>query len=516
MPRHFTRGLLMTAALGACSKETPPAPTPPTAAIDAAATTTSADTLAPPPDTTAPEPASWQALAGSVALPGGLALRLLVKRSPDAPNTWTLDIPDQNLANGPLTDLVENGDTLSFAFQPKGAPPAARGVFTATRASDGTYRGHLEQAGQKFPLELTVSTTSTLPARSRPQTPQPPFPYPTIDLKVAVDGGELACTLALPATASKERPAPAVIMRTGSGAQDRDETLFEHKPFLLLADALARAGVASLRCDDRGAGNSVAARRDDDLAVFLADAKATLAALASRDEIDPTKVGVLGHSEGAMTAAELIGGATDGPPIDTPKGPVRPAFAVLLAGPGRSGREILVHQNRELILGQGGTPEQAEAVATAADGLFLAFEADADTLAARAGALADATLAAAGPNPPEPRELLVARFQALSKEPWMRSFVKNDPRPHLAKASVPVLALFGDKDTQVPKSDAEALRKAASDKVEIEVIPNVNHLFQPARTGTASEYALIETTMEPAVLARITTWVARTVSLSKP
>lgn len=503
----------MTVALSACAKETPPAPTPPSPTTDAAAPSPdpATDTSAMASDSAAPvaPAAPWNALAGAVTLPGGVPLRLLVKRTPAG---LTLDIPDQNLADAPLGDVSETGDTLSFAFQPKGAPPAARGVFTATRGDGGVFRGHLEQGGMKFPLELTPSATGSLSERSRPQTPKPPFPYPTLDLKVAVDGGELACTLTLPATASKDQPAPALILRTGSGAQDRDETLFDHKPFLLLADAFARAGVATLRCDDRGAGQSLAARREDDLAVFLADAKATFAVLAAREETDPTRVGVLGHSEGALTAAELIGGG----PIDTARGPLRPAFAVLLAGPGRSGREILVHQNRDLILGQGGTRAHADAVAAAADALFLAFDADPAALEAAAAGLADATHAAAGPNPAEPRETLIARFKALANEPWMRSFVKADPRPHLAKAEVPVLALFGEKDTQVPVGDAEALRAAASNKVEIEVIPNVNHLFQPAQTGTASEYALIETTMDPAVLTRVTSWVARTVSLAKP
>lgn len=496
----------MTAALGACAKETPPAPTPTTGAADAATQSPAPppDAATSPPSDTAAPVGSWKALTGAVTLPGGVALRLLVKRDPNG--RATLDIPDQNLANAPLDDLKEDGAALSFAFQPRGAPPQARGVFTTTLGDDGTFRGHLEQGGMKFPLELTPSATGTLTERSRPQTPKPPFPYPTLELKVAVDGGELACTLALPADASKANPAPALIMRTGSGAQDRDETLFEHKPFLLLADAFAKAGIATLRCDDRGAGESVAARREDDLGVFLADAKATFAALALRDEIDPTRVGVLGHSEGAMTAAELV----------TAKGPLKPAFAVLLAGPGRSGREILVHQNRELVLGQGGTAADADALAEAANALFLAIEADPATLRTAAEGLADATHKAAGPNPAEPRETLIARFEALAREPWMRSFVKADPRPHLAKAEVPVLALFGAKDTQVPPSDADALRKAASKHVEIELIPGLNHLFQPAQSGAASEYALIETTMAPEVLTRVIGWVARTVMLAKP
>lgn len=454
--------------------------------------------------------ASWRALTGAVTLPGGIALRLIVKRADTG--QATLDIPDQNLVDGPLTDLVADGVKVAFVFLPKGAPVAGRAVFSATLEADGTYRGHLEQGGMKFPLTLTPSETGTLDARKRPQTPTPPFPYPTETLTIEVDGGSLDCTLALPEGASPTTRVPGLIMRTGSGAQDRDETLFEHKPFLLLADALAKAGIASLRCDDRGAGQSVAARREDDLQVFENDARKMWTTLSTHPAIDPTKVGVLGHSEGAITAAALVAEAD-------PANKVGPAFAVMLAGPGKSGREVLAQQNYDLVVGQGGSPEQAEAIRTAVDSLYGAIghgEVDEATLTRHAEALADATLRAAGDTPAESKEALVTRFLAVSREPWIRTFVSADPRVHLAKAKVPVLALFGERDTQVPKDHAEALRKVASDKVEIEVIARANHLFQTAKTGTVSEYALIEETMRPAVLARVTGWARTVLGLAKP
>lgn len=511
--RTILGGFVMTIIATGCGKkaDTPPSPTAPVATAPDVAPTPDAA----PASDAAPQP-TWSTLAGSVTLPTGIALRLLVKRADgSAGPSATLDIPDQNLKGGALTDFVDDGTTLSFVFAPPGAPPAARAVFRATREADGHYRGHLEQGGMKAPLELVPTDAGELAERNRPQTPKPPFPYPTEALTIAVDGGELACTLALPANASPENPAPALIMRTGSGAQDRDETLFEHRPFLLLADALAKAGVATLRCDDRGAGSSSPGRREDDLGVFEADARKMLGALGDRATIDPSKIGVLGHSEGAITAASLV--AADAAPADSARGPIRAAFGVLLAGPGRSGREVLVHQNRDIVLQQGGTPEQAEAIAQAVDKLLLAIDADTATQTAIASSVADAIMAA-NPGFPESKEDLVARFVATNGEPWMRSFVKSDPRPHLAKAEVPVLALFGEKDVQVPVEHAAALEAAlvgAKPTVEIVIVPGVNHLFQTSQTGAVSEYALNEETMRPEVVDRVTGWIARTVGLVK-
>ena len=501
--------LLTTALFMSCSRtDTAPAPTP---THDSAPAPTPEP--APAPDS-APVPAQTASyLHGTITLPGDLKLRFVVARTPEG---VTLDIPDQRLVGAPITDFVEDGDSLTFTFAPPGAPASALARFSATREADAAYRGTLDQGGMKLPITLTPSSEKELAKKNRPQTPTPPFPYPTHELTVAVDGGSLACTLALPAGPG---PHPAIAMRTGSGAQDRDETLFEHRPFLVLADAFAKGGIATLRCDDRGAGASAQARQEDDLAVFADDARRMLVTLADRPEIDRTKLGVLGHSEGGITVATLV--ANDAPPIVASQGPIRPAFGITLAGPVLSGREVLVQQNKDLVRDQGGSAEHIEVIGRTVDALFAAIGDGADdaTLDERAGALADASIAIAGPNAGQAREQLVAQHKALAQNPWMRSFVRSHPLHDLVKSRVPVLALFGANDWQVKaETHATALREALTteQRVVVEIVPRTNHLFQTTETGALAEYAELEETMSPAVLARLVTWTRTSVGLEKP
>ncbi len=465
----------------------------------------------PAPDSAPAPTASY--LHGTITLPGDMKLRFVVARTP---GRVTLDIPDQRLVGAPITDFVEDGDTLTFSFAPPGAPASALARFSAKREADASYRGTLDQGGMKLPITLSPSSEEELAKKNRPQTPTPPFPYPTHELTIAVDGGLLACTLALPAGPG---PHPAIAMRTGSGAQDRDETLFEHRPFLVLADAFAKGGIATLRCDDRGAGASAQARQEDDLAVFADDARRMLVTLAERPEIDRTKLGVLGHSEGGITVATLV--AEDAPPIVTSQGPIRPAFGVTLSGPVLSGREVLVQQNKDLVRDQGGSAEHIEAIGRTVDALFAAIAEGADeaTLDQRAADLADAAIAAAGPNAGQTREQLIAQHKSLAQNPWMRSFVRSHPLHDLVKSRVPVLALFGANDWQV-KADAHAtaLSKAlkAEQRVAVEIVPRTNHLLQTTDTGALAEYAELEETMSPTVLARVVTWTRESVGLEKP
>jgi hypothetical protein len=442
-----------------------------------------------------------------------MKLRFIVARSPDG---VSLDIPDQRLVGAPVADFLEEGDTLTFSFAPPGAPASAVARFSATREADGTYRGTLDQAGMKMPITLTPSAERELAKKSRPQTPTPPFPYPTHELTIAVEGGTLACTLALP---TGPGPHPAIAMRTGSGAQDRDETLFEHRPFLVLADAFAKGGIATLRCDDRGAGASAQARPEDDLAVFADDARRMLVTLAERPEIDRAKLGVLGHSEGGITVASLV--AADAPTLETKAGPVAPAFGITLAGPVLSGREVLVQQNRDLVRDQGGSAEHIDTIGRAVDALFAAIAdaADEATLDKRAADLADASIAIAGPNAGQTREQLITQHKSLAQNPWMRSFVRSHPLRDLVKSKVPVLALFGANDWQV-KADAHAaaLREALTtdQRIVVEIVPKTNHLFQTSETGALAEYAELEETMSPDVLKRLVAWTRTSVGLEKP
>jgi pimeloyl-ACP methyl ester carboxylesterase len=335
-------------------------------------------------------------------------------------------------------------------------------------------------------------------APERPQTPRPPFPYSALEVVVPGPGGaRLAGTLTIPAGAG---PFPAVLLINGSGPNDRDETIRGHKPFLILADALTRRGVMVLRLDKRGIGASTGGSPDLTTADYAADARSALAWLRRRPEAKADRVGLLGHSEGAEIAPML---AADDP---------RVAFLVLLAAPAVPGDQLLLAQSRALLEAQGAPADRIEAVARANRDIYAiaksdlpddqAFEQVADRLQ-QAGAPQDAVAA-------------MAR-QGLS--PWVRWFLRHDPRPALAKVRCPVLALNGGKDLQAPPAqNLPQLRAAlkADPQATITELPGLNHLFQTAQTGSPREYGQIQESFAPAALDLIVDWVARTTGASTP
>jgi hypothetical protein len=301
-------------------------------------------------------------------------------------------------------------------------------------------------------------------------------------------GVRLAGTLTLPPGPG---PFPAAVLITGSGAQDRDEALMGHRPFMVLADALTRRGIAVLRTDDRGfaksTGDFAKATSED----FAADTAAAVAFLRSRREIDARRIGLIGHSEGGMIGPMV---AVADPRI---------AFVVMLAGPGVPTRELLVAQRAAVARSAGIAADaitrneqimgQVEA-ALAQDKTLNQAEADAASVLVEAGmpaTNADATV----------RQLT---------SPWYKWFIAYDPRPTLAKVRVPVLALNGDKDVQVvSKQNLPAIREAlkANPDAKVVELAGLNHLFQTAGTGGPAEYARIEETIAPAALNLIADWV---------
>ncbi len=322
--------------------------------------------------------------------------------------------------------------------------------------------------------------------------------------EIVIDGpaGKLAGTLLTPDAATA--PVPAIVFITGSGAQDRDEAVFGHRPFKQLADALAAGGIASLRCDDRGVAKSTGDFSTATTLDFVRDAKAQLAWLRTHPGIDPHRVGVIGHSEGGLIGA-LLAGASDGG-VD---------FAVLLAPPGIKGREILTGQTEDLYRA---AHLEAGRVAYAVERhreLMDAVEAGLDDAALDEAlrALVEAQLELVEKNPPS-----ADRVQALARaakpgllSPWMRNFISLDPAPSFAACRVPVLAVFGAKDTQVaPSRNVPAIKAACKDAAvtpEIVVLPGLNHLFQRCATGLPDEYAKIKSGVEPEVLTLVTDWV---------
>ncbi|MEO7093157.1 MAG: alpha/beta fold hydrolase [Polyangiales bacterium] len=348
-----------------------------------------------------------------------------------------------------------------------------------------------------------VATQSANAFGPRPQMPKPPFAYEAREVSYdnAKDKMHFTGTLTLPPGAG---PFPAVLLVTGSGTQDRDETIFGHKPFLLLADRLTKSGVAVLRVDDPGAGGSTGDAANATIEVHARDAEAGLAFLAAQKEIDKTRLGLIGHSEGGIIAAMVASRTKD------------VAFVVSLAGTGVSGAEINPLQIEAILRADGKIKEEGiKAVVEAQRSLMKLIVKGADEAALEAGVTAAfataAKFAATDADKMATQKEMTASLGALNS-PWFKSFVKLDPAPYWSKVTVPVLALIGDKDTQVPADVNLAAIKAALGKAKnaaavTEKLPGLNHLFQPAKTGLLDEYATIETTFDEKALDRVVDWV---------
>ena len=398
-----------------------------------------------------------------------------------------MDSPDQGAYDLALSAVegLEDG-SVRFEFSMAG------GEFTGQLLEGGnSIDGSWSQGGGRFPLHLERTDAAAL-APKRPQEPQPPFPYEAQDVEFENPeaGIRLAGTFTIPAG---DGPHPAVVLITGSGPQDRDETVFGHRPFLVLADYLTRRGIAVLRYDDRGIGESTG-----DFAVattpdFASDALAAVAFLKARPEVDSEKIGLAGHSEGAIVAPMAANRAGD------------IAFVVLLASTGVNGRELLVMQAKAMNRAAGLPETVIEQRAEVQESLLdVVASAESDSVAAEQARaiLAEAGLAG---------DAAEGQIRSLLS-PWMKYFLVYDPLPELRELSIPVLALNGEKDTQVPPTEnllpvEEALLEGGNPDVRVEVLPNLNHLFQTAETGVPAEYAGIEETFSPAALEKIAAWI---------
>jgi pimeloyl-ACP methyl ester carboxylesterase len=472
--------------LGCGASQVPPAPpTPPSANVASPAPSTPAATTPPPAPAATPLAETWE---GALAVGGSAKLRLVlhVTRGADGALGATFDSVDQGAMGIPVDSVARDAGSLRFAMKRIDATYEAK-----VDEGKGEAVGVFTQRGMA--LALTLEKTDKPSEVARPQTPRPPFPYRAEDVTYAnaAGGVTLAGTLTIP---PGEGPFPAVLLLTGSGAQDRDETLFGHKPFFVIADALSRRGIAVLRVDDRGVGGSTGdleASTEDDL---VGDALAGVAFLKGRKEIDPKRIGLAGHSEGGLLAPLAATRSKD------------VAFVVLLAGPGLPGKELLLLQGETLAKAGGMPEEMRERVASVNERVFAAMAAakDGPDAEARARPLLEAA-ARDGLIPPG------ASVDAMLRQitsPWFRSFVKLDPRPALAKMRCPALALSGALDVQVPPKENLAAIRAANARIATKELPGLNHLFQTAKTGMPTEYGTIEETFAPAALAEIEAFLA--------
>jgi uncharacterized protein len=439
----------------------------------------------------------WQ---GKISVGAGISLRLVlhVQKTEDGGLIGKLDSPDQG-AKGLHVNSVTLDET-KLAFELKAISATFEGKLNADKSEAA---GTFTQAGAKLPL--TLKKTDKLTALLRPQTPKPPFPYKVEELtyKNEPAGITLAGTLTVP---EGRGPFPAVILISGSGAQDRDETIFEHRPFHVLADMSTRRGIAVLRVDDRGVGGSsgsVSKSTSDD---FAGDVMAGIAVLKARPDIDGRKIGLMGHSEGGIIAPMVAARSSD------------VAFIVLLAGTGLPGDEILMMQGRLIAKVMGASEKDLDKQKGLQARLFGIMKTETDPQKARTAMREELKKLLSEASPEERKAAGDADSFAESQlkmlqSPWFRFFLSYDPRPTLEKVHCPVLALNGEKDLQVPPKEdlaeiAKALKKGGNTRVLTKELPGLNHLFQTCKTGAVSEYSEIEETIAPAALKVIGDWVS--------
>lgn len=449
--------------------------------------------LLPQPSLTAAElPAAafgfWE---GAINLPGmELKIRLELSRDDKGAPVAKVDIPLQGAFAIPTTDLAAGPDgNISFKLAQGHGDPTFSGVLSA----DGQWSGRFSQHGQSFPFSLSRGERKAV---LRPQTPQPPFPYSAIEVDFLSSGNRLAGTLTVP---SGDGPFPAILLFAGSGPQDRDSTIFGHKPFWVLADRLSRNGFAVLRLDDRGQGSSQGDFAAATTADFVEDARAALKFLAGRPEIDRARLGICGHSEGALVGAAVAA-----------QGEV--SFAILLAGPAVPGKDLIPEQAMRLAVAGGAGPLQAAAAGAQFKTMHQIVLGEPDNGKALERlvelGLSQRPAAPGAAAAPEAEVALIRQQMAQLLTPWFRNFLAFDPALDFAKIQVPVFFLYGEKDLQVPPAQnrpaAEAaMAKSGNTRAEFLTLPGLNHLLQPSKTGHISEYAEIETTMAEEALGAI-------------
>ncbi len=424
---------------------------------------------------------------GSISI-SSMKLRIVIRLTTTPTGlTGSLQSPDQSPQWIPADSVKLEGENLTVKIS------AIEAKYSGKLSADRkTMEGTFSQSGNAMPLALSHVTERAQVERKRPQTPKPPFPYKAEDVTYEnkAGGDTLAATLTLP---EGKGPFPAVLLICGSGPHDRDESLLGHKPFLVLADALTRRGIAVLRADKRGVGKSTGDYKTATTADFATDAEAGIDYLLTRPEIDAHSIGLIGHSEGGVIAPMV---AARNAHVD---------FIVMLAGSGVPGDQIIVEQGRLIAMAEGEDKKKADEDAIAQQKIFTTIETEKDA-AVRDKALHEILLGAGIPEQQIDRQI-----KAITS-PWFEYFISYNPATALSKLTIPVLALNGEKDMQVPpRQNLPAIRKAldaAGNKhYEADELPGLNHLFQTARTGAPSEYAEIEETIAPSVLKQIGDWI---------
>ncbi len=433
----------------------------------------------------------------------GMQLRLVfnITKMSDGAFTATRDSPDQGAKGIPTSKVTVTSDSLQIEAQ------AITGLFLGKIEDTNKISGIWKQSGFSMPIELVRIEKVEEP--KRPQEPQEPFPYDVKEVKFEnkKDNITLAGTLTTP---RGEGQFPAVILISGSGPQDRNETRFNHKPFWIIADHLTRQGIAVLRYDDRGVGASTGDFKTATTPDFATDVLAGIEFLKNRPEINPQKIGLIGHSEGGLIA----------PMVATQSKDV--AFIVLLAGPGMISEKLLYLQGELIARASGASEDQIKKNQNLQAKIFKIIIETTEVQETEKKLSAMLKEYYDGLSPEEQKQL--GDFTTFSQtqlksvlSPWFRYFLTYDPIPALKKVKCPILALNGEKDLQVPPKQnlpliKSALKDAGNKNIVIKELPDLNHLFQTAQTGSVAEYATIEETFSPVAWDEMAAWIQKIVA----
>lgn len=424
-----------------------------------------------------------------------LNVHLEFTRAADGKWEGKLAVPQQGFKTN-VEQLTVGEEQLGFRLTLLNAGFTAR-----WSEQDKAWIGTWSQNGQAMPLRLERTDAAALKPK-RPQLEaiaarQPTYASVEVGFANPAGGHVLAGTLTVP---QGKGPFPAVVLVHGSGPVDRDETIREHKPFLVLADHLSRQGIAVLRYDKRGVGKSGGVYKDATTHDFASDAEAALAFLRGRPEVDVKRIGMAGHSEGGLIA-----------PLVAARDP-NLAFVVMLAGPGVRGELLMVEQ---IALGTKAAGMPDEAVARERElnrAVFAAIVAE--PRPELAGDKARLILEEAERKGILPAGTAAQRTQTFAS-PWFHAFLRHEPGPVLQSVRQPILVLNGERDLQVPAAmNLGAIRTALKGNAHavVKELPALNHLFQTARTGAGSEYAEIEESVAPLALDTVSDWILATVN----
>jgi pimeloyl-ACP methyl ester carboxylesterase len=426
----------------------------------------------------------------------GINLRLVfhINQSEDGYQS-TMDSPDQGATGIPISTTTFDGAKLLLTIPNIGL--SYEGEFK-TDSLVGTFK----QGALSVPMTLKRTPVEVKPL-IRPQEPKPPYPYRseeiTFENKTAA-GVTLAGTLTMPTTGNNFT---AVILITGSGAQDRNQEIMGHKPFLVIADYLTLNGIAVLRYDDRGFAQSTGDVQTATTADFATDVESAMAYLKTRNEINPQKIGLIGHSEGAIIASMVAARSKD------------VAFIIMLAGTGMRGDAVLLQQC-ELIHNASGMSEDMIAATCGLNAKIFGRIISAEEYVSQQVVVEfllelKTDIAAITPEGVTTDDFIKLTAAQMS-HPWVQYFLRYDPKPALEKVKCPVLAVNGSKDLQISaKENLEsintALKKGGNKNISIKEYRGLNHLFQECSTGSPAEYATIEQSFSSEVLKDLSDWI---------